>query len=211
VMLAVSDNGTGMDKETRSHVFEPFFTTKEAGKGTGLGLSTAYGIVKQSGGSIEVYSEPEHGTTFKVYLPRADAPLEPRAEAPPASAGGSETILLVEDEDAVRAVSTRILRDRGYTVLVAASGEEALEASSNHDGQVHLLLTDLIMPGMNGRELADRLRVSRPDTRVILASGYADGAIAREDVLDARVDFIQKPFKVDNLARKVRSVLDREP
>ena len=180
VMLAVSDSGVGMDAETQAHVFEPFFTTKEKGKGTGLGLATVYGIVKQSGGYISVYSEKGVGTTFKMYFPRAEKELSADRSQAPAQpvAGGSETILLVEDEQAVRFAAREFLQTKGYTVLDAQNGAEALQAHSQHVGQVHLLITDVVMPGMNGRELAERLRQLDPGLQVLYVSGYTDGAIA---------------------------------
>ena len=212
VMLAVSDTGTGMSDEVQSHLFEPFFTTKEKGKGTGLGLATVYGIVKQSGGYIWVYTEPGHGTTFKIYLPRvAGAPAQ-RASGPKASpvGAGTETVLLAEDEAAVRAVARHALERQGYTVLEASSGEAALDLAERHSGRIHLLLTDVIMPGMNGRALALRLSELRPDLRVVYMSGYTEEAITRHGVLEPGLTYVQKPFTPEGLARKVREVLDRE-
>jgi len=212
VMLAVSDTGTGMSDEVQSHLFEPFFTTKEKGKGTGLGLATVYGIVKQSGGYIWVYTEPGHGTTFKIYLPRvAGAPAQ-RASGPKASpvGAGTETVLLAEDEAAVRAVARHALERQGYTVLEASSGEAALDLAERHSGRIHLLLTDVIMPGMNGRALAQRLSELRPDLRVVYMSGYTEEAITRHGVLEPGLTYVQKPFTPEGLARKVREVLDRE-
>jgi two-component system, cell cycle sensor histidine kinase and response regulator CckA len=210
VMVAVTDTGTGMDEATRQHIFEPFFTTKELGKGTGLGLSTVYGIVQQSGGSIWVYSEPGHGTTFKIYLPRVDedAPAV-SAEPAAATAPGTETILLVEDEHALRVLTRRILESAGYTVIEAANGTDALAALEAHDGVVHLLLTDVVMPKMNGRELAGRVAALRPGIKVIFASGYTDDAILRHGVLDAGSPFISKPYTPTELKRRVREVLDK--
>jgi len=212
VMLAVSDTGTGMSDEVQSHLFEPFFTTKEKGKGTGLGLATVYGIVKQSGGYIWVYTEPGHGTTFKIYLPRvAGAPAQ-RASGPKASpvGAGTETVLLAEDEAAVRAVARHALERQGYTVLEASSGEAALDLAERHSGRIHLLLTDVIMPGMNGRALALRLSELRPDLRVVYMSGYTEEAITRHGVLEPGLTYVQKPFTPEGLARKVREVLDRQ-
>ena len=211
VMLSVSDTGVGMTPEVRERVFEPFFTTKEKVKGTGLGLSTVYGIVKQSGGNIWVYSEPGKGTTFKIYLPRADEPLEEVVER---VAGGElhrgdETILVVEDNDEVREVAVRILSGQGYTVLEASQGLDAFLICTEHDGPIHLLLTDVVMPKMSGRELAETLMSIRPRIKVLYMSGYTDNAIVHHGVLETGMNFIQKPFAVDTLARKVREVLDK--
>ena len=210
VMLAVSDTGIGMDAELQARLFEPFFTTKEHGKGTGLGLSTTYGIVKQSGGSIWVYSEPGHGTTFKIYLPRCEEPLE---ELPPApdtreAAPGTETVLVVEDEPEVRRLVERLLRGKGYRVLTAGSPADAVGLASAHEGAIDLLLTDVIMPGMNGRELARRLAPARPAMRVLYMSGYADAAMSQQGILPPGTAFVSKPFTPEVLARKVREVLD---
>ena len=209
-MLAVSDTGTGMDPETQAHLFEPFFTTKEKGKGTGLGLATVYGIVKQSGGFIWVYSELGVGTTFKIYLPRVDAAAEPMSghHAPTPVARGSETVLVAEDEAPVRAVARHALERYGYRVLEAASAEAALDVAQRYSGPIHVLLTDVIMPGMSGRDLAARLATLRPETRVIYMSGYTDDAITRHGVLEPGFVFVQKPFTPDALARTVRDVLD---
>src|SRR5881275_876306 len=209
VMLALSDTGIGMDEQTKARIFEPFFTTKEKGKGTGLGLSTVYGIVKQSGGYVWVYSEPGHGTTFKVYLPRVDAPAEP--QAPPREAAtvtGTETILLAEDDEILRPLTKGLLARLGYTVLDAESAEQALAVAGARQGPIHLLVADVVMPGASGRELARRLAQSRPETRVLYVSGYTDDAIVHHGMLDPGLKFLQKPFTPAALARKVREVLD---
>jgi PAS domain S-box-containing protein len=212
VMLAVSDTGTGMDEDTQARIFDPFFTTKEKGKGTGLGLSTVYGIVKQSGGNIWVYSEPGHGTTFKVYLPELLAGSQETeavtVESP--MPGGSETILLVEDEDVVRGLARKILEQAGYNVLEASRGEEAVRLCLERAEPIDLLLTDVVMPVTSGKEVADRLREMQPGLRVLFMSGYTDEAIVHHGVLDANVEFIQKPFSPAALAKKVREVLDSE-
>ncbi len=210
VMLAVSDTGVGMDEELQSRLFEPFFTTKEQGKGTGLGLSTTYGIVKQSGGSIWVYSEPGHGTTFKIYLPRCEEPLEERAAAAPVreAAPGTETILLVEDEPEVRRLVEKLLRLKGYRVLSAGGPSDALAISKRHEAPIELMLTDVIMPEMNGRELARVLGASRPRMRVLYMSGYTDAAMSQQGILPPGTAFLSKPFTPEALARKVREVLD---
>jgi CheY-like chemotaxis protein len=209
VMLAVSDTGSGMDAHTRAHMFEPFFTTKEKGKGTGLGLATVYGIIKQSEGFIWVYSEPGVGTTFKMYLPRVVAAVAPpppmlTRTSPPQ---GSGTILLVEDEDGIRSLVSGILRGHGYTVLEASRPNAALEISKTFDGPIHLLLTDVVMPQMNGREVAKQISAARPNTKVLYMSGYTDQAIAHHGVLNPGVPFLQKPFTPHALAQKVREVL----
>jgi CheY-like chemotaxis protein len=210
VMLAVSDTGMGMDQQTQARIFEPFFTTKVAGKGTGLGLSTVYGIVKQSGGNIWVYSELGRGTTFKIYLPRVDEgaqKFERRVEAK-GVLKGSETVLLAEDEEAVRTLARQLLEMYGYQVLEAANGGATLLICERHQEPIHLLITDVIMPEMSGRELADRLAQLRPDMKVLFMSGYTDNAIVHQGVLDEWANFIQKPFPTHALARKVRNVLD---
>ena len=213
VRIDVTDNGAGMEPETLHRVFEPFFSTKEKGKGTGLGLATAYGIVKQSGGHIAVESAPGHGTTFRIWLPEVEEAAEsaPPVSAPTGAAApeGSETILLVEDEDAVRGLLREVLESAGYTVLQAASGAEALRVSRAHAGTVDLLLTDVVMPGMGGREVATLLAAQRPGLRVLFASGYTAEAIARHGVLEPGTDLIHKPFTPDALLRRVRERLDR--
>jgi PAS domain S-box-containing protein len=213
VLLAISDTGIGMSQEVKAHLFEPFFTTKEVGKGTGLGLATVYGIVKQSGGHIWVYSEEGRGTTFKIYLPcvkGSPRPLtRPRgmADAP----RGQETILLVEDDDAVRNLAQRVLQGQGYTVLEARNGQEALHISAQHAHPIHLLLSDLVMPGVGGHALALQLVQTRPDLKVVLMSGYADHAVARHGLLESGFAFLQKPFSPVALANKVRQALDNHP
>jgi PAS domain S-box-containing protein len=212
VMLAISDNGLGMDSETQSHLFEPFFTTKGT-KGTGLGLSTVYGIVKQSGGYIWVYSEVGKGTTFKIYFPqvaeRAEPPaLAPSAEEAAAVESGTETILLAEDEANLRYLARQFLEKQGYKVIEAADGTAAMQIAVAHSGVIHLLLTDVIMPGMNGRELAQRISEIRPQTKVLYMSGYTENVIGHNGTLDAGVQLLQKPFTLRDLKNKVRQVLD---
>ena len=213
VMLAVADTGTGMDAEIQAHIFEPFFTTKEQGKGTGLGLATVYGIIKQSGGSVWVYSEPGRGTTFKIYLPRVDEAVagEPLAQVEPEAVGGKETVLVAEDDPSVRAVVADVLTQKGYRVLRAPDGQAALEMAGSHPGAIDLLVTDIVMPGMTGRELAEALAAARPGVLLLYMSGYTDDAVVRHGVLEAGVPYIQKPFTPSALAAKVRAVLDRRP
>jgi two-component system cell cycle sensor histidine kinase/response regulator CckA len=208
VMLTVSDTGCGIPADILPHIFEPFFTTKELGKGTGLGLPTVYGIVKQSGGSIWVYSEVDHGTVFKVYLPRAAAAEKYYEERPPAPPPrGSETILMVEDEDAVRESTCEYLSSRGYDVLQGKNGDDALQVLEKFAGKIHLLISDVIMPGMSGAELGKRVRELRPDTRVIYISGYTESTVVRQGI-ESKAGFLQKPFTLTALAGKVREVLD---
>jgi len=210
VMLAVSDTGSGMDAETRSHLFEPFFTTKSLGKGTGLGLSTVYGIVRQSGGYIWVYSEPNRGTIVKVYLPRAAEraePAKPRNEYQPLPLG-TETVLLAEDDERVRRLTTSVLGQLGYTVLEAADGDEALEIARHYDGEIHLLFTDIVMPKKCGNEIAEQIRRDRPQLKILFSSGYTGDVVAQQGALDPSIPFLQKPFTPRTLAVKMREALD---
>jgi len=209
VMLAVSDNGCGMKKDVLSKVFEPFFTTKEEGKGTGLGLAMVYGIVKQSGGYVWANSEPGRGTTFKIYLPRIDEPLTPDLQAGAMPSRGWETILLVEDEESLRAIARETLENHGYRVLEALGGPEAIEIAKRHAEAIHLLLTDVVMPGVNGRALAEALTADRPEMRVLYMSGYTDDVIARSGVLESGILLIEKPFAAVALLGRVREALVR--
>ena len=211
VMLAVSDNGCGMDQETQSHLFEPFFTTKEKGKGTGLGLSTVYGIVKQSGGNIWAYSELGRGTTFKIYLPMVTQAVKEKYARPERrriSARGAETILLVEDEKAVRMMIGKTLQSKGYAVLEAQHGQEALSICEDYSGPIHLMVTDVVMPLMSGKELAEQLAPQRPEMKVLYMSGYPDNSIVQHGVLEPGTEFLQKPFTLNTLEAKVREILD---
>lgn len=210
VMLDISDDGCGIDSETLSHIFEPFFTTKALGEGTGLGLSTVYGIIRQSGGDIRVYSEPGHGTTFKVYLPRVEEPDQNAEKAKTEDSQprkGSETILLVEDEATVREVIQAELQDLGYTVLEAGSGEEALDISQQHEGPIHVVVTDVVMPGMSGPELCEVLENGRAGIKVLFTSGYSEEAVIRRGILRPDSAFIEKPFTTYALAHSIRELL----
>src|SRR5215467_5126814 len=208
VTLQVSDTGMGMDRETQSRIFEPFFTTKEKGKGTGLGLSTVYGIVKQSGGYVMVHSELGRGTTFHIYLPLVEGVLENNSVAvPDAALGGTETILLVEDEESVRQLVRDTLAAKGYQVLAAENGEAGVAAAAEHRGKIDLVITDVVMPGMGGREMVKHLILSRPETRVLFLSGYTEDAIVSDGSIEKGTAFLQKPFTLQSLSRKVREVL----
>jgi CheY-like chemotaxis protein len=211
VQLAVSDNGCGMDKDTLKNLFEPFFTTKEVGKGTGLGLATVYAIVKQNNGFINVYSEPGQGATFRIYLSRLvdDEKADKSVSDKKAAAGGTETILLVEDEPSILRMTRMMLERKGYTVLSAATPAEAMEKAKNHSGTIDLLMTDVVMPEMNGRDLSEKITDHYPDIRLLFMSGYTANVIAHHGVLDDGVTFIQKPFSMDDLADKLREVLEK--
>ncbi len=212
VLLSVTDTGCGMSPEVKERIFDPFFTTKSEGKGTGLGLSTVYGIVKQSGGYIFVYSEVHQGTTFKIYLPRVQEKVDDltRREETGDFPRGNETILLVEDEEALRSLTAKVLRDQGYTVLEAAHGEEAMRLARECLHQkIHLVVTDLVMPQMGGKELVQQLKLLSPNTRILFISGYADGAMTHQASLEPETPFLQKPFSPMELARKIREILER--
>jgi CheY-like chemotaxis protein len=209
-MVAVSDNGVGLDQETQARIFDPFFTTKELGNGTGLGLSVVYGIVKQSGGHITVHSEPGHGATFKIYLPpvrQAEARID-LSPAPPTLPEGAETILLVEDDESVRRVTRMMLEKQGYTVLEAENGHEALRLGDQYPDPINLLFTDIMMPGLSCQEMLAGLTTQHPEIKVLFMSGHTDNVIVNQGVLDSGVAFIQKPFRLEQLAFKVREVLD---
>ncbi len=211
VMLAVSDTGDGMDKETQEHIFEPFFTTKGLGKGTGLGLATIYGIVKQNNGFINFYSEPARGTTFKVYLPRHSSSKNQmqEEESPYFVTGGHETILLVEDEPTIMKMTATMLQRLGYSVKAAGTPTEAIKLVEEFGGEIHLLITDLVMPEMNGKDLSKKILTDQPDMRVLFMSGYTANVIAHRGVLDDGVNFLQKPFSKKDLVVKIRSILDK--
>jgi CheY-like chemotaxis protein len=210
VMLAVSDTGSGMDEKTKAGIFEPFFTTKEEGKGTGLGLAMVHGFIKQSGGHVLVYSEPGIGSTFKIYLPECQGATLASPPPPPAiepAPNGHETVLLVEDEASVRTFARYVLQRDGYTVLEAAEGAAAVELAVAHQGTIHVLVTDVVMPGTDGRRLADRIVALIPGIKVLFLSGYADAAVVRHGILSSELAFLQKPFSPPALLRKVRSLL----
>jgi len=211
VMLAVTDTGSGMTRDVQQHLFEPFYTTKGPGKGTGLGLATVHGIVKQCGGDVYVYSELDHGTTFKVYFPRlanvADE-IEILVEHDPVASQGTETLLLAEDDESIRALGARVLGSLGYNVLVARTGREALRIVAEYKGTIDLIATDVVMPEMNGSQLVEKVLEARPEIRVLFMSGYTDDEVMRRGVIDGQTAFLQKPFTPDMLARKVREVLD---
>jgi CheY-like chemotaxis protein len=213
VMLSVSDTGCGMDAKTRERIFEPFFTTKGADKGTGLGLAMVYGMVKQSGGHIEVYSELGQGSIFKIYLPRHRdvKALRVSEQATRPAPRGIETILLTEDEEGVRTLARQILEGNGYTVLEACQGDEALTICATYSDAIHLLITDVVMPEMSGPQLAERILQRRPELKVLYLSGYTDDAVVRHGVLKGQAPFLQKPFSVNTLSQKVREVLDARP
>jgi len=210
VMLAISDNGAGMDDTTIARIFEPFFTTKDRDKGTGLGLATVYGVVKQNNGFIYVYSEPEKGTTFKIYLPQIKdkSSIENDKNIKPFISRDHETILLVEDDAGVREITSSTLSSYGYTVLTAANGEEAIKLFAEHKHSIDLLLTDVVMPFMSGREVAEKLLTEKPMLKVLYFSGYTDNSIVHHGVLDEGMDFIQKPYSHVELSKKIREVLD---
>ncbi|HEY6854427.1 MAG TPA: ATP-binding protein, partial [Gemmatimonadales bacterium] len=210
VLIAVRDTGVGMTPEVRTRIFEPFFTTKEPGKGTGLGLATCYGIVKQAGGSIWVQSEPGRGATFKVYLPARPETVTsvPALAAEPPLPGGSETVMVVEDEPTVRSVTVRMLKSAGYRVLSAGDGPEALDTARRHDGEIHALVTDVMMPRMNGTQLAQLLRDERPALRTLFVSGFTEEAGVRPEQLGKGMAYLAKPFTAEALTERLRQVLD---
>jgi two-component system sensor histidine kinase EvgS len=212
VMLAVSDDGCGMDKDTIDNIFEPFFTTKGLGEGTGLGLSTVFGIVKQNKGFINVYSEPGEGTTFKIYLPphAENGDIFKMSETENIPTGSGETVLIVEDEPSILKMSQQLMENSGYLALAASTPNEALALAKEHEGEIHLLITDVVMPKMNGRRLAEKLQIQYPALKVLFMSGYTANVIAHRGVLDRGINFIQKPFSKKDLALKVREVLEKK-
>jgi len=212
VCLGVIDTGVGMSDEVKRRLFEPFFTTKEPGKGTGLGLATVYGIVNQVGGYIRVESEPGRGAAFRIYLPwtEASAPAGPAPGTPAVVPRGSETVMVVEDQEGVRRLAAAVLTGYGYHVLPAASGPEALQLAADYGGTIHLLLTDVVLPQMNGRALADAMQKQRPGMKVLYMSGYSEEVIAHRGVLDPGVDYVPKPFSPEALAARIREVLAEE-
>jgi len=212
VMLAVSDTGTGMPDEVKERIFEPFFTTKEKGKGTGLGLSMVYGIVKQSGGHILAYSEAGEGTSIKIYLPSVTETPEPlsKSKGKKSSQRGSETILLVEDDENVKKMTKKTLERLGYTVIIAKGGEDGLAEFNKQKESISILITDVVMPNMSGKELADKITKIRPDIKVLFISGYTDNAIVHHGILEPGTYFMQKPFTPDQLAKKVRMIFDEK-
>jgi CheY-like chemotaxis protein len=211
VVLAVSDDGCGMEAETLDKIFEPFFTTKSVGRGTGLGLATVYGIVKQNDGFINVYSEKDKGTTFRIYLPRHHGPVSdmPREDDESLMPGQGETVLVVEDEDAVLELTHSMLDGLGYSVMSACSPEEALQVAQDYDKQIDLLISDVIMPGMNGKDVAEKIRQGRPEMKLLFMSGYTADVIAHRSMLDPGVQLISKPFSIQQLSAKVRKVLEK--
>ncbi|MGH7230338.1 MAG: response regulator, partial [Nitrospiraceae bacterium] len=210
VTLVINDTGSGMDSETKARIFEPFFTTKTRGEGTGLGLATVYGIIRQSDGYIRVDSEVGHGSTFTIYLPKVSrVEQDVKVDLPACmDCRGKETVLLVEDEPDVRSIVSDALQENGYSVLEARHGIEALVLGAQRNGQIHLLITDVVMPQMNGRELAEHLHLTHPEARVLYMSGYPDDPAIRHGILDAELAFLQKPFTSEALVRKVRAILD---